>query len=259
MVGGENPPPFLFRGLPAYLRGALAAWYDEGMKNKTNLEAIKILVNSKKTILNHLKRVIKIKSFNYRTFGVDIEPHISNILVKIFRKRGLIKNSKDYKIAPNKNYFPDFELKKSPSLAIEYKSGNTVKLSKGRQTYCKNSNNDMGTLNMWQKKIKEFGGENIYYIFVIYKFDKKSKNIIDVHIGPFYRFIGLNKEGLLKYREKDGNLRPKDFDEDSPIKSLGQFQELFKKTVIYRCKRIIKKCRTVLLHSKLENKGLSNG
>jgi hypothetical protein len=67
-----------------------------------------------------------------------------------------------------------------------------------------------------------------------------------VQIAPFYKFLGLNKDGLLKYREKDGNLRPKNFDEISPVKSFDQFKKLFKKTVIYRSRRIIKKHQTIL-------------
>ena len=91
------------------------------------------------------------------------------------------------------------------------------------------------------QKIKKYGNENIYYIFIVYKIDNRNKSIIDVQIAPFYKFLGLNSDGLLKYREKDGNLRPKDFDEISPIKSFGQFKKLFEKTVIYRSRRIIKK------------------
>lgn len=211
------------------------------MQSKTNLKAIKkTLVDSKGIVLNHLRRVVKTKSFNYRTFGVDIEDYISDILIEVFKKKKFIKNKDDYKLAPNKNYFPDFELK-NPLLAIEYKTGNTVKLSKGKWIECKNSNNDMGTLNMWKNKIKKFGGANIYFIFVVYRFDNKSKSIIDVQIAPFYRFIGLMKNGLLKYREKDGNLRPKDFNEKSPIRSLKQFNDLFEGTCAFRAKRIIKK------------------
>jgi len=213
---------------------------------KTAVKAVKVLINSKNIILDHLKQVVKSRPFNYRTFGVDIESYISDILIKIFAENSLIKTKKDYILAPDKNYFPDFELKTSPSLAIEYKSGNKSKLSKGKWVDCKNSNNDMGTLNTWPQKIAKFGRENIYYIFVVYRFNNRIKKIIDVQIAPFYKFIGLNKEGLLKYREKDGNLRPRDFDEKSPIESFKQFKKLFEKTVIYRSKRIIKKHQAIL-------------
>ncbi|MEK7665125.1 MAG: hypothetical protein AAB361_03215 [Patescibacteria group bacterium] len=69
---------------------------------------VNILIGSKKIISSCLKRVIKNNSFNYRTFGVDIEPHISSILVEIFKKKGLIKSEKDYVLAPDKNYFSRF-------------------------------------------------------------------------------------------------------------------------------------------------------
>lgn len=217
------------------------------MKNKkTNIEAILVLVNSKNIILDYLRDVIKKGSFNYRTFGTSIEPYISDVIIEIFKKNKFIKNESDYKLAPNKNYFPDFELKTTPLLAIEYKSGSEIKLVKGRWVICKNSNNDMGTLNTWLKKIKKFGGKNIYYIFVIYKLNNVTKEITDIQIAPFYKFIGLNKKGLLSYREKDGNLRPKNFLKNSPIISFEQFDKLFEKTVIYRSKRIIKKHRQIL-------------
>ncbi len=222
------------------------------MKNSKTKNAIKILVGSKKIILNRLRQVVKTGSFNYRTFGTAIEEYISDILIEIFKKADFVENDKDYILAPNKNYFPDFQLKTSPILAIEYKSGNEIKLEKGKWISCKNSNNDMGTLNTWLSKIKKFGNKNIYYVFVIYKFDNVTKEITDIQIAPFYKFIGLNKVGLLSYREKDGNLRPKDLFEKSQITSFEQFNRLFKKTIIYRSKRIIKKHRLILKSLHLE-------
>jgi len=216
------------------------------MKNSKTKNAIKILVGSKKIILSRLRQVVKTGSFNYRTFGAAIEEYISDILIEIFKKADFVENDKDYILAPNKNYFPDFQLKTSPILAIEYKSGNEIKLEKGKWTSCKNSNNDMGTLNTWLSKIKKFGDENIYYVFVIYKFNNATKEITDIQIAPFYKFIGLNKVALLSYREKDGNLRPKDLFGKSQITSFEQFNKLFKKTIVYRSKRIIKKHRLIL-------------
>ncbi len=216
------------------------------MKNSKTKNAVKVLVGSKKVILSKLRQVVKTGSFNYRTFGTAIEEYISDILIEIFKKADFVENDKDYILAPNKNYFPDFQLKTSPILAIEYKSGNEIKLEKSKWVPCKNSNNDMGTLNTWLSKLKKFGSENIYYVFVIYKFNNVTKEITDVQIAPFYKFIGLNKVGLLSYREKDGNLRPKDLFEKSPITSFKQFNKLFEKTIIYRSKRIIKKHRLIL-------------
>lgn len=199
-----------------------------------------ILEEAKENILAHLKKIVTTNSFDYRTFGTDIEQYISEVLIDVFTGNGLIKSNNDYFLAPDKNYFPDFELKTKTPLALEFKSGNRSKLSKGKWGKCENSNNDMGTLRSWPDKLKKFGGENIYYVFVIYNFNNNIKEVLDVQIKPFYKFIGLNKDGMLKYREKDGNLRPKNFYESSPVKNFEQFVNLFKKTVIYRSKRIIK-------------------
>lgn len=216
------------------------------MQNKTGSDAIKVLISSRFKILNYLRRAICTSKFDYRTFGTAIEEHLSSVIINIFKNNGFISNDNDYIIAPHKNYFPDFELKTTPAIAIEFKSGNRSQNRLGKWTKVKNSENDMGTLNDWPKKIKKFGGNNIYYVFVIYNFDEKTKQINQIDIAPFYRFLGLNADKLLKYREKDGNLRPKDFDVDSPIRTLQQFLDLLNKTVIYRSKRIIKKHREII-------------
>lgn len=224
------------------------------MTNKNIKKAVKVLRYSNKEILNRLKAIIKTNKFSYRTFGTDIEEHLSDILIDIFRRNGFIVDNSDYKLAPHKNYFPDFELKSSPPFAVEFKSGNKSQLRGGKWIPVKNSENDMGTISEWPKKIKKFGGDNIFYIFVIYNFNDKTKEILKIETAPFYRFLGLNKDGLLKYREKDGNLRPKDFDISSPITTFSQFNELLKKTIAYRSKRIIKKHRAILKSLKNESK-----
>lgn len=215
-------------------------------KNIKSIDAINYLQGSKGKVLIYLKKVVGSKSFNYRTFGTAIEEHLTDALVKVFEDGGFIKSNTDYVVAPNKNYFPDFELKTTPSLAIEFKSGNKSQYRKGKWVTVKNSENDMGTLDEWPKKIKRFGGENIYYIFVKYNFNDKTQEVLDVIIAPFYQFIGLNSARTLKYREKDGNLRPRDFDTDPPIKTLKQFEQLISKTRVYRSKRIIKKHRLII-------------
>lgn len=214
--------------------------------NKNSNEAIKILLSSRKVILSYLQEVVNSHDFNYRTFGTDIEDHLNNILIKLFKSSGFIKNKEDYVLAPHKNYFPDFELKTSPPIAIEFKSGNKMQNHKGKWVEVKNSENDMGTLNEWPNKINKFSGDRIYYLFVIYNFNDKTKEVLNIQLAPFYRFIGLNSDGMLKYREKDGNLRPKDFDANSPVKTLEQFDQLIKKTNIYRSKRIIKRHRLII-------------
>lgn len=207
-----------------------------------DLNCKEYIISSREEIKVYLQDVVSIGIYNYRTFGTEIEEPVSKKIVELFNKGGFINSEEDYKIASNKNEFPDFTLFCNDiDLAIDIKSGNHSKISSGRWIPCKNSNNDMGTLNAWQEKIEKFGGENIYYLFVEYNLNDKEEKIIDVKVGPFYSFLGLNQQGLLKYREKDGNLRPKDFDAESPIMSFQHFQSLFNNTKIFRAKRIIKK------------------
>jgi len=214
--------------------------------NKNSKEAANYLTSSKGKILDYLKKVVENKDFNYRTFGTAIEEHLAMAIINTFKEGKFIENETDYILALDKNYFPDFELKTKIPIAIEFKSGNTNQLRDGKWVKVKNSENDMGTLNMWPSKIAKFGGENIYYVFVLYDFSDKTRGVLSVSIAPFYQFIGLCGGKVLKYREKDGNLRPKDFNIDPPIKTLKQFEELFWKTVVYRSKRIIKKHRLII-------------
>jgi hypothetical protein len=204
-------------------------------------EAIAVLMSCQERLLKSLKAVVATTKFNYRSFGIEIEDYVRKILVEVFRAAGFIKHETDYKVAKDKNEFPDFTLITKPNLAVEIKSGNRYKLDKGKWSPCNNSENDMGTIKEWPKKLKKFGGENIYYILIEYAFTDDLQDIVDVKIGPFYEFLDLNADGFLRYREKDGNLRPKDFDELPPVKTLGQFEKLLPETVIYRSKRIIKK------------------
>ena len=208
--------------------------------------AIKYLQSSGDNILGYLKKIVSSKDFSYRTFGTAIEEHLTDVIVKVLTESGFIKSSDDYSVSPNKNYFPDFELKTTPPLAIEFKSGNKSQYRNGKWVTVKNSENDMGTLNEWPKKIGKFGGDNIYYIFVIYNFNDTTKEVLSVQVAPFYQFIGLNSGKFLKYREKDGNLRPKNFGIEPPIKTLEQFEELLNKTIVYRSKRIIKRHRLII-------------
>jgi hypothetical protein len=209
------------------------------MANKS--EIIKYLRSEKEGLVKHLKKAIKERSFNYRTFGTEIEPYILSQIIKLLKEKRFIESKNDYHCAKNKNEFPDLTLYSKPILALEVKAGNHCRKIKGRWGLCKNSNNDMGTINEWSKKLSKFGGENIYYIFIEYSFNDKEKEIVDITINPFYKFLKVNSKGILRYREKDGNLRPKDFNESSTIISAAQFKKLISGTAKYRSIRIIKK------------------
>ncbi len=215
-------------------------------KARKSRDAIDNLKFSEGKILGYLKKIVGSKDFSYRTFGTAIEEHLTYAIVKILKEGGFIKDNTDYAVSPNKNHFPDFELKTTPPLAIEFKSGNESQYRNGKWVTVKNSENDMGTLNEWPRKINKFGGDNIYYIFVIYNFNDQIKEVLNVEVAPFYQFVGLNKKKVLKYREKDGNLRPKDFGTEPSIKTLKQFEDLLGKTIVYRSKRIIKRHRLII-------------
>ncbi|HEX8491268.1 MAG TPA: hypothetical protein VF658_00360 [Pyrinomonadaceae bacterium] len=166
-----------------------------------------------------------------------------NLLKRSAASGTILPSNKPYRVARNKNDFPDLTLFRHFDIAVEVKAGNRSEYNDkaGRWVACNNSNNDLGTLNSWPDKIKQFGGENIYFLFIEYNFTNERQEIIDIKIDRFYRFIGLNEVGLLSYREKDGNLRPKNFDVKPPIETFEQFQSLFQPTVIYRSKNIIRK------------------
>ncbi|MBS1516591.1 MAG: hypothetical protein JSS91_00730 [Bacteroidetes bacterium] len=195
---------------------------------------------AKPQLLAFLQQVIIDNKFNYETFGKEIEKYLVSKIIEILTTKGIIKNDSDYHLAPNKNHFPELTLYTDPNLAIELKSGNHFKKTLGRWGTCKNSENDMGTLNSWGDKLEKFGGDNIYYFFIEYGFNDKQEKIIDVKFEPFYKFLFVT-DGILKYREKDGNLRPKDFDKPSLINSFPEFQSYIEGTEIYRSKRIVKK------------------
>ena len=221
-------------------------------------KAVNYLQSSEGKILNHLKKVVSSRNFNYRTFGTDIEEYLADVIVKILAGGGFIKSNKDYIISSNKNDFPDLEIKTISPLAIEFKSGNKSQYRKGKWVTVKNSENDMGTLNEWPRKIEKFGGGSIYYVFVNYNFNDKIKEVLSVEVLPFYQFVGLNKDKVLKYREKDGNLRPKDFNIEPSIKTFKQFEALLNQTIIYRSKRIVKKHSLIIKKATQASKiGLS--
>lgn len=208
-------------------------------------EIIETLQNKRQDIVRELKKIIIEHKFNYKTFGVEIEDYLFNIVTKILRDDMPVDNNL-YRRAKDKNEFPDLTIYVSPKLALEAKSGNRSKLVSGTWKKCNNSANDLGTINSWDKKILDFGGDNIYFIFIEYNFTDKIEEIIDVKIEPFYKFIGLNSDNLLSYREKDGNLRPKNFDEKSPVNSLNEFLNLLPATRAYRSGRVAYKHLKVL-------------
>lgn len=213
---------------------------------KKKIHPIEFLRSQRIYLLKTLRDIIKKNKFNYRTFGTDIEDYILPVIIKLLKDGGLIKKEEDYHRAENKNEFPDLTLRSCSNLALDIKAGNYRKKIGGGWADCRNSNNDLGTLSEWDKKIKKYGGNNIFFFFIEYRFDDTAQDIINIKIDNFYKFLDLNQKGSLKYREKDGNLRPKDFDKISKIETLQQFENLLNKTIIFRSRRIIKKHRKII-------------
>lgn len=211
------------------------------MIHKLKPTAERVLLSSKKEILVYLNNILKSKGFRYETFGKDVEDHLVDVLVRIFAKSGFIKSKGDYIVAKNKNDFPDFILNTKFPIAIEFKAGNRSRKIGSKWVIVKNSANDMGTLNSWPSKLKKFNTKDIFGIFVVYDFNDKLKIIHDIEIDHFYKFLCITKKKVLSYREKDGNLRPRDFNTKCKINSPEEFERLLVKTGIYRSKRIIKK------------------
>jgi len=218
----------------AYTRKEIIAKY---MSKK----ALDYLKSNLDNLLNELKIDAKKVNFSYINFGTAVEPYVKNHLVKIFSKGGFVKNKSDYKESKDKNEFPDFILFSKPPLILEIKTGNRFSKNDGGWEECKNSENDMGTLNSWEAKLKKFGAENIYYILIEYADKGDGLDVIKVSVDNFYKYLDLNKDGFLRYREKDGNLRPKNFTATPKINTIKQFMDLLGETNKYRAKRLVKK------------------
>lgn len=189
------------------------------------------------------KRLTKVMSngtFSYTFAGHILEKEIQDHLTGLF-PNGRCSN--------NKNSFPDFSV---GNRAIEIKCGNTRQRSKNATwTNVSCPENDMGTIRSWKSKISQWGCP--IYIFVVYTIDDKCRTIDDIIIGPFYQFLGIvSKDNTLKYREKDGNLRPCKFADmkSSAIKDLETFEKLLEETDLKRNRSIISKKFICLEHEQ---------
>lgn len=198
------------------------------------------LQDLKKYILTNLPKKVKEAKLNdYTTFGKNVEEPLSDVIEDYLK---LKKVKCIFKRAKNKNTFPDLEVKIGKEIfAFEHKAAESSSVD-----------NDLGTLNTFPKKIEKYG-DNIYYFFVKYSKAKVGEGIIidNIYIDKVYRFIGkmdVKDKLILKYRKKDGNLRPKtwsDFDNDIVyFNTLEDFKNAIKPTIEYRA------CELVIQHMK---------
>ncbi len=184
-------------------------------------------------VKNYLSGAVKNNSYDYTTFGKVVEDLIADSLDSFFStKYGIGKDQ--CKRAKNKNDFPDYLLLEK--YAIDFKSA----------IDSQEPENDLGTINSWPDKINKFGGNNIYFLFVKYSIhNDNTVTICEVYFDNFYKFIGKSKLNLLKYREKDGNLRPKTwkcFSENiNEWNTLEEFNSAFERTKSTRARRLVEK------------------
>lgn len=184
------------------------------------------------------KKIIDGGYNSYEILGKEAEIPISDTIEEYLQLLGISYISKR---AKTKNDFPDLEIEvNGTKYALEHKAG--VCNIKG---VIKNSAaNDMGTINAYPNKIKKYG-DNIYCTFVKYVvLDDDTINIENIYFDKIYTFIGRGTgfSTQLQYREKDGNLRPKNWsDMDNNViyfENLEAFKNSLIETTKFRSERI---------------------
>jgi hypothetical protein len=178
---------------------------------------------------------------SYEIFGKEAETPISDTIEEYFRDEGITYTSNR---APTKNDFPDLEVEiDGVKYALEHKAGICNKKGQVKNSAA----NDMGTINAYPEKINKYA-DNMYCTFVKYSvLNNDTIQINDIYFDKIYTFIGKGSgfDEQLQYREKDGNLRPKNWsDMENNItyfKSLSEFEAALESTDRYRSERIVKK------------------
>lgn len=188
-------------------------------------------------ILSNLQKKVTDQDLNsYEIFGKEVEESISDLVEEFLKEKGI-----EYKAvrAKSKNEFPDLKLIiDGVEYALEHKAGEA---SVG-------PNNDMGTLNAYPSKIKSFE-DRIFCTFVKYSKATSGNGIVinDVFFDKIYKFIGIfassGRSDILKYRKKDGNLRPKvwtDFNNNKVYtNNLNEFKVNIDNTISYRASQLV--------------------
>lgn len=188
-------------------------------------------------ISSNLQKKVTDQDLNsYEIFGKEVEEPISDLVEEFLKEKGI-----EYKAvrAKSKNEFPDLKLIIGEvEYALEHKAGEA---SVG-------PNNDMGTLNAYPSKIKSFE-DRIFCTFVKYSKATSGNGIVinDVFFDKIYKFIGIfassGRSDILKYRKKDGNLRPKvwtDFNNNKVYtNNLNEFKVNIDNTRSYRASQLV--------------------
>lgn len=188
---------------------------------------------------SNIKKFVAQTSHGYETFGKEVETPCVESLLRELKRRNLIN---DFKIASHKNEFPDLavvETKEGKNIAIDVKSSNHSTMKAGMWRKSNTPANDLGTFKTLPEHVEEWGGENIYFLWVHYNFTDEKREIVKIEFDNFYKFVGVNKENLLKYRIADGKIRPKTYSQKAFFNNYSDFYKLFEKTNVARKEKII--------------------
>lgn len=191
----------------------------------------------KEYILENLQQKVTEQGLNdYAIFGKEVEEPVSDLIEEFLNSEEIEYSATR---AKSKNEFPDLKLTIDGSeYALEHKAGEA---STG-------PDNDLGTLNAYPKKIDQFG-DRIFCTFVKYSKATEGNGIVvnDVYFDKIYKFVGSfpssERTDILKYRKKDGNLRPKvwsDFENGQVYtETLDDFEHNISETVPYRAEQLV--------------------
>ena len=186
-----------------------------------------------------LRNFVENSSCGYETFGKEVETPAINILLQELENKNLIYSPK---LASNKNEFPDLGAIKNAgnvNVAIDVKSSNHSGIKKGVWTKQTTPANDLGTFKTLPEHFKEWGGENIYFLWVHYDFTPTKREIVKVEFDSFYRFVGLNSDNRIKYRISDGKIRPRTYLQQPFFHNFNEFYDCLKITEAHRSEKII--------------------
>lgn len=176
---------------------------------------------------------------NYEIFGKEAETPISDTIEEYLKAEEIQYTPHR---ATTKNDFPDLEIEiNGIKYAFEHKAGTCNIKGTNKSTAA----NDMGTINAYPNKIEKYN-DNIYCTFVKYSvLQDNTIQIEDIYFDKIYNFIGRGTgfTNQLQYREKDGNLRPKNWvDMNNGVTyfpTLNAFKEALETTNRYRSERIV--------------------
>jgi hypothetical protein len=219
------------------------------------MEAIRNSIDSYVKDNYHIfnEEIQNIDRYRYNSFGTDFEgyiaPLIKNYLEAIFPDIQV-------NFARTKIDFPDITVKyNGETMALDIKCcSHWNKTPTGEWRQINHCNTDLGTLREIEQKIKKF--DSIVYFFAEYSCTDKIRCIHEIHVRPFYEFIGTSQNGrIIRYRKKDGNIRPANFKQfnNSHFTSLKQFVDNLVATNIYRDFSIAEE-RLQLLNNKIDNR-----